>query len=75
MVGIFGVGGSGKTTICKTLCNELSNEYEGRVCHVELEMQTTASSSVESFRKVVMLLTNKDAEFLRELNDGQVCGW
>lgn len=33
--GFYGIGGIGKTTMCKTLCNELS-EFSGKVCHVEL---------------------------------------
>lgn len=80
ILGIYGVGGIGKTTICKALCNELSNEYEGRVCHIELETQVTipqeTKSIVEgSLRQLVMLLTNMNAEFVQTLDEGKVRGW
>lgn len=74
-MGIFGVGGIGKTTICNLLCNELSNEYEGRVCHIELETQPTTSISLESLRKLVTILTDKDMEFVQILDEGQVRNW
>lgn len=35
VVSIYGVAGIVKTTICKTLGNELAYDYEERVCHVE----------------------------------------
>lgn len=35
VVGLYGMGGIGKTSICKALCNEYSREFHGRLCHVE----------------------------------------
>lgn len=43
MVGFYGVGGIGKTTMCKTLCNELLQEFEGEVSHVELSSQIAST--------------------------------
>lgn len=36
VVGLFGMGGVGKTTISKALCNQLFGDFCGKVCHVEL---------------------------------------
>lgn len=35
-LGLYGMGGLGKTTMCKALCNHFQKEFNGRVCHVEL---------------------------------------
>jgi nitrogenase subunit NifH len=67
---MYGVGGIGKTTMCKTLCNELSNEYEGQVCHVEFESKGTSSKGL--LEKVLMRLTNISLEALQRFNEGQV---
>jgi ABC-type dipeptide/oligopeptide/nickel transport system ATPase subunit len=35
-LGLYGMGGVGKTTLCKALCSYFQGEFCGRVCHVEL---------------------------------------
>ena len=36
MVGLHGMGGVGKTTLTRALCNQMYGEFSGKVCHVEL---------------------------------------
>jgi len=72
VVGLYGMGGIGKTTACKTLCNELSNDFEGRVCHIELER--TTSNSKELLQKVLIKLTRKSRDVIQELDEGEVSG-
>jgi len=35
VVGLFGMGGVGKTTITKAMCNGLFGDFDGEFCHVE----------------------------------------
>jgi hypothetical protein len=60
----------GKTTLCKALCNELSCEYEGRTCYVELTYRD--SSLKDLLQKILIKLTRYNAEGLQELDDGDV---
>lgn len=68
MVGFYGTGGMGKTTICKALCNEFFIEFRGRVCHAELERM----SEKELLRDVLRRLSNTRGEFLNGLNENEV---
>ena len=68
IVGFYGVGGIGKTTICKTLCNHLCEEFEGKVSHVELHCQSLG----ELLKGVLEDLTNTSREVLQELDEGKV---
>ncbi|KAG0623537.1 hypothetical protein M758_3G181400 [Ceratodon purpureus] len=70
LIGIFGMGGIGKTTICKTLCNELFQEFNGRVRHVEFGYGSFEGLLKEVLRK----LLNIDQECLDELDTGQCHG-
>lgn len=36
-LGLYGMGGMGKTLICKALCNRFHSESAGRVCHAEFQ--------------------------------------
>jgi len=72
VVGLYGVGGIGKTTACKTLCNEFSNDFEGRVCHIELA--STSSNSKELLQEVLIKLTRKSREVIQQLDEGEVSG-
>ncbi|KAG0592267.1 hypothetical protein M758_1G231600 [Ceratodon purpureus] len=66
-LGFYGVGGLGKTTMCKTLCNELL-EFEGNVCHIELGSNRTSD---DLLKEVLQRLAGKSEEFLKPLNEGQ----
>lgn len=68
VVGLYGVGGIGKTTICKAMCNDLSKEYRGRVAHVELE----SGSEDELLKEVLRRLTNTKRELLSAMNVDEV---
>ncbi|KAG0569867.1 hypothetical protein KC19_6G122000 [Ceratodon purpureus] len=65
VVGLYGVGGIGKTTACKSLCKDLSMEFDGRVCHVEFGGDT---SERDRMREVLKRLTNTNNEFLHAKN-------
>ena len=35
-MGVYGIGGTVKTTICKVLCNDYFEEFKSKVFHIEL---------------------------------------
>ncbi|KAG0613625.1 hypothetical protein M758_6G117100 [Ceratodon purpureus] len=65
VVGLYGVGGIGKTTACKSLCRDLSMEFDGRVCHVEFGGET---SEIDRVQEVLKRLTDTNNEFLHAKN-------
>lgn len=62
VVGLFGMGGVGKTTISKVLCNQLFGNFSGKVCHVELG----GKNLVELQKKVLKELTGASLEILTD---------
>ena len=66
--GIYGVAGIGKTTACKSLCNGLVREFEGRVCCVEFGRE----GGEELLKQVLKDLSNTSAEVLQQLKEGEV---
>ncbi len=64
-VGLYGVGGVGKSTACRILCNELRGEYCDRVCHVEFGKL----SELESLRKVLRAFSDLDDKRLDKISD------
>jgi ABC-type multidrug transport system ATPase subunit len=71
VIGIYGVGGIGKTTFCKILCNGMAAKYEGKICYLEFH-STINSSLVELLQKVLIELTSFSHENLQQLDEGQV---
>ena len=62
------MGGTGKTSICKALCNYFYTKFHGKVCHAELER----GNREDLLREVLKSLTNTSRERLNEFNEDQV---
>ena len=48
-IGLYGMGGAGKTTLCKSLCDEYFVKFNGKVWHAEL-----GKKSAEEIQKDVL---------------------
>ena len=68
MIGLYGLGGMGKTQICKLMCNEMDGEFDGKVCHVELGKQ----SKHDVVNKILTTLTNTSVEVVQEVGKDKV---
>ncbi|KAG0587781.1 hypothetical protein KC19_2G191000 [Ceratodon purpureus] len=64
VIGYYGVGGLGKTTMCKVLCNALASEFEDKVCHVEMAPNLTSSLKLLHLQEVLKKLTSTSEEVL-----------
>jgi GTPase SAR1 family protein len=67
-VGIYGIGGIGKTTICKVLCNDYFEEFKGKVCHIELGVGKKLSTLQEVLRR----LTETSQELVKSFSEDEV---
>lgn len=65
VVGLYGMGGMGKTTACKVLCNALSGDYDDKVCHAELGN----GSELGLLKKVLKAFSNLDVEIPDNIQD------
>ncbi|KAG0598272.1 hypothetical protein M758_12G059800 [Ceratodon purpureus] len=65
IVGLYGMGGIGKTTISKALCNELAVKFCDNVCHIELGR----GSELELLRKALKKLSKIRHDVLDKLDD------
>jgi hypothetical protein len=63
--GMYGVGGIGKTTACKILCNDLSIDYYDKVYHAELGRL----SEMEMLREVLKMFSRMNGEILNKISD------
>ncbi|KAG0561695.1 hypothetical protein KC19_9G084600 [Ceratodon purpureus] len=71
VIGYYGVGGLGKTTMCKVLCNALALEFEDKVCHVEMAPNPSSSLKLFHLQAVLKKLTSTSEEVLCGLNEGE----
>ncbi|KAG0588935.1 hypothetical protein KC19_2G279700 [Ceratodon purpureus] len=67
-LGLYGMGGIGKTSICKALCNDFFTKFHGKVCHAELER----GSKEGLLREVLKTLTNTSRERLNEFKEDEL---
>jgi GTPase SAR1 family protein len=67
-LGVYGVGGIGKTTACKVLCNDYFEEFEGKVCHIELGN----GSKLLILQEVLKRLTETDERLVKNFSEDEV---
>jgi GTPase SAR1 family protein len=68
MLGVYGVGGIGKTTACKVLCNDYFEEFEGKVCHIEFGI----GSKLLILQEVLKRLTETSQELIKNFSEDEV---
>eukprot|EP01018_Ginkgo_biloba_P033964 Gb_01384 [translate_table: standard] len=62
LLAVYGMGGTGKTTLCKILCNHFLNEFRGRACHITLGI---GISILDLQKKVLRELTGASKDLLK----------
>jgi len=68
IIGLHGFGGIGKTTLCKAMCNDVSEECGGKVAYLELG----SCNEEELFKELLQRLTNMNLEHLGVMNVDEV---
>jgi len=66
-LGLYGMGGVGKTTLCGAMCSFYEVEFHGRVCHVELQ-HDTKYKRVERLKHVIRQLRGLDDRVVEMIN-------
>lgn len=65
ILGLYGIGGMGKTLICKALCDHFSDEYSGRVCYVDC----WDGAHLELLKSILKELTDIDTTALQTISN------
>lgn len=70
VVGVYGIGGAGKTLLCKALCNVYSAEFAGRVLHIELKgyKDFKKENIIEAQKLILESLTDARTQLLRRIS-------
>lgn len=68
ILGLYGVGGIGKSTACMTLCNHYFEEFHGRVCHVEFGDM----DELHMLQEILRRLIDTNMEQIDRLNKDEV---
>lgn len=68
VVGLYGMGGAGKTTISRAICNKMLGGLVGKVCYIEFGKMDV----VDLLRKVLQELTEADSAVLKDKHHDQV---
>lgn len=67
-MGLYGMGGSGKTTMCKVIGNQMMDQYLGQVCHIEFGSMGT----LQLLKKLLRGVCSLESNFVTERDEGQV---
>ena len=68
-MGLYGMNFTGKTLLCKGMCYEMDDEFEGRVCYLQLDNQ----SEQLLLNKVLTTLTNTNVpEIVQKIGKEEV---
>ncbi|GLJ23430.1 hypothetical protein SUGI_0443460 [Cryptomeria japonica] len=70
VVGLYGIGGCGKTTLGMSLCNFYWEIFEGRVFHAELQR----NDPTKNIKRALKYLTDADEQSLDSVENAQQ-GW
>lgn len=70
VVGVHGMGGIGKTLLCKALCNVYHAEFSGRVLHVELKghKDFKQENIIEVQKLILEALTDAGPELVKKIS-------
>ncbi|KAG0617225.1 hypothetical protein M758_5G174500 [Ceratodon purpureus] len=71
-LGLYGLGGVGKTTLCKAMCSYFQKEYGSRVCYVELpsdaEERSAERDRISRLKSVIQGLTGCDTRIVDRIH-------